>query len=80
MEVRGFFIFLAAFEKKVISFFGRLLYLFVNKGTKKSIKKSVLFRQKDRTFQVKRPYFSGKKTVLFRQKDRTFSTKRYYLL
>ena len=44
MEVRGFFIFLAAFEKKVISFFGRLLYLFVNKGTKKSIKKSVLFR------------------------------------
>ena len=61
MEVRGFFIFIAAFEKKVISFFGRLLYLFVNKGTKKSIK---------------RPYFSGKKTVLFRQKDRTFSTKR----
>ena len=44
MEVRGFFIFIAAFEKKEISFFGRLLYLFVNKGTKKSIKKSVLFR------------------------------------
>lgn len=53
MEVRGFFIFLAAFEKKVISFFGRLLYMFVNKGTKKSIKKTVLFLRKDSTFYTK---------------------------
>ena len=53
MEVRGFFIFIAAFEKKEISFFGRLLYLFVNKGTKKSIKKSVLFLRKDSTFYRK---------------------------
>lgn len=71
MEVRGFFIFLAAFEKKVISFFGRLLYLFVNKGTKKSIKKSVLFRQKDRTFQVKRPYFFYEKILPFIEKVQT---------